>query len=102
VTTAVSVPPRVEVIGQPGQHADEVLTAHALAFAAGLHRAFNVRRQRLLADRVERQARFATGELPDFLPNTAHVRADREWRVALAPPDLEARIAILHVLLRGK
>jgi malate synthase len=91
MTTAVTAPPGVEVIGPSGPHSEEVLTAHALAFAAGLHRSFDIRRQRLLADRAERQARFDAGELPDFLPNTAHVRADPDWRVAPAPADLDDR-----------
>jgi malate synthase len=68
-----------------------VLTPEALGFIASLHRSFNPRRVRLLADRSERQARFDAGELPDFLPNTAHVREDPEWRVAPAPPDLDDR-----------
>ena len=51
-------------------HADEVLTPEALGFVAQLHRSFNLRRQRLLGERRERQARFDAGELPDFLPNT--------------------------------
>jgi malate synthase len=81
----------VEVIGPTTPHADEVLTAEALAFVASLHQSFNPRRLLLLADRSERQARFDAGELPDFLPNTAHVRADRDWQVAPAPADLEDR-----------
>ena len=89
MTEVLAAPPGVEVIGSPTTHGEEVLTPHALAFAAGLHRSFNVRRQRLLADRAARQARFDAGELPDFLPNTAHVRADAGWRVAPAPADPE-------------
>jgi malate synthase len=69
----------------------EVLTPEALGFVAQLHRSFNPRRQRLLADRAQRQARFDAGELPDFLPNTAHVREDETWRVAPAPADLDDR-----------
>jgi malate synthase len=72
-------------------HADEVLTQEALGFVAQLHRAFNQRRLRLLGDRRERQARFDAGELPDFLPNTLHVREDADWRVAPAPADLDDR-----------
>jgi malate synthase len=81
----------VQVIGPPHDYADEVLTPEALAFIASLHRSFNPRRLRLLADRSERQARLDAGELPDFLPNTAHVRDDPSWRVAPAPPDLDDR-----------
>ncbi|HEX6655250.1 MAG TPA: malate synthase A [Candidatus Limnocylindria bacterium] len=72
-------------------HADEVLTEAALGFVAQLHRSFNQRRLRLLGDRRERQARFDAGELPDFLPNTLHVREDADWRVASAPADLDDR-----------
>ena len=88
--TAVEVA-GVHVTAQPAVHGDEVLTPEALGFVAQLHRSFNPKRQRLLADRAERQARFDAGELPDFLPNTLHVREDDTWRVAPTPPDLEDR-----------
>jgi malate synthase len=83
--------PGVEVIGSQTSHASDVLTPEALGFVAQLHRSFNQRRQRLLGERRERQARFDAGELPDFLPNTRHVRDDPDWRVAVAPPDLDDR-----------
>ena len=83
--------PGVQVIGSEAPHAADVLTAEALGFVAQLHRSFNLRRQRLLGERRERQARFDAGELPDFLPNTRHVRADPDWRVAPAPADLDDR-----------
>ncbi|MGH2462551.1 MAG: malate synthase A [Candidatus Limnocylindria bacterium] len=85
------LPAGVRVIAPPHDLADDVLTPDPLAFVASLHRSFNSRRLRLLADRSERQARFDAGELPDFLPNTAHVREDPSWRVAPAPPDLDDR-----------
>jgi malate synthase len=90
-STRVALPPGVEVTGPGGPHHDEVLTAHALAFVAGLHRSFDTRRRRLLADRAARQARFDAGELPAFLDNTDHVRADLDWQVAPAPADLDDR-----------
>ena len=58
---------------------------------AQLHRSFSRRRQRLLGERRDRQARFDAGELPDFLPNTHEVRSDPDWRVAPAPADLDDR-----------
>jgi malate synthase len=70
---------------------DRVLTDEALAFVAGLHRDFNPERTRLLAARGERMVRLEAGELPDFLPNTASVRDDRDWRVAETPADLQDR-----------
>ena len=78
-------------ITAPTEHAADVLTPEALGFVAQLHRSFNQRRLRLLGDRRERQARFDAGELPDFLPNTLHVREDPDWRVAAAPADLDDR-----------
>ena len=72
-------------------HAETVLTPEALGFVAQLHRSFNPRRQRLLGERRDRQARFDAGELPTFLPNTHEVRSDPDWRVAPAPADLDDR-----------
>lgn len=74
-----------------------VLTPPALAFLAGLQRAFNARRLELLAKRVERQTAIDAGTLPDFLPETAHIRSDRSWRVAPIPADLQRR----HVEITG-
>jgi malate synthase len=68
----------------------DILTPEALAFVAGLHRRFDGRRQELLAARVERQKAFDAGELPDFLPETAHIRAG-DWSVAPIPADLMDR-----------
>jgi malate synthase len=79
------------VSGIPPSHASEVLTPPALAFVASLHRSFNSRRLELLAARAERQLRFDAGELPGFLPETAAIRDDPAWGVALAPADLDDR-----------
>ncbi len=77
---------------KPSRHlrAAEVLSEEALGFLAALHRRFDESRKALLAARDERQARFDAGELPDFLADTADLRA-AEWRVAPAPPDLQDR-----------
>jgi malate synthase len=66
----------------------EVLSEEALAFVAGLHRAFDQTRQELLGGRVERQDRIRGGEMPDFLEETRNIREDPGWRVAPAPGDL--------------
>jgi malate synthase len=65
----------------------EILTTEALAFLARLHRAHDARRRELLALRDTRQARFNEGAMPDFLPETAHIRAT-EWTIAPQPHDL--------------
>ena len=77
-------------ITRQSDHADEVLTPAALNFVAELHRHFNPERERLLADRRQRQARIDAGEMPDFLPNPIESR-DPNWRVASAPPDFDDR-----------
>jgi malate synthase len=69
---------------------ETVLTPEALALVAKLHRAFEPRRQQLLAARVERTQRLDAGERPDFLAETAHVRAG-DWKVAPIPPALHCR-----------
>jgi malate synthase len=84
-------PPTIELPEAGTPHGDEVLAREALAFVADLHDRFDPIRQRLLADRTDRQAAFDAGELPDFLPDTAEIRNDPSWRVASAPADLDDR-----------
>jgi len=83
-------PNRVQVTGPAVADGERILTPEALAFVAGLHRAFDGRRRELLAARAARQADFDAGRLPDFLPETAEVRTG-DWRVAPPPPDLNDR-----------
>ena len=93
-STGREVVPGVSVQG-PRRPGDEgVLTSEALAFVADLQRRFDGRRRELLAARVERQARLDAGELPDFLPATAAVRAG-DWTVAPLPaPLIDRRVEI--------
>jgi malate synthase len=67
-----------------------VLTEDALDFVADLHERFDLRRLALLEKRVERQARFDAGELPDFRDDTRGIR-ESEWSVSPAPADLQDR-----------
>src|SRR3982751_5674686 len=69
---------------------ETVLTLPALELVARLHRAFEPRRQQLLAARVERTQRLDAGERPDFLPETANIRAG-DWKVAPIPKALHCR-----------
>ncbi len=73
-----------------GERNETILSSEALAFVAELERQFGDRRERLLANRKERQHRLLAGEVPDFLPDTQDVR-DADWQVAEAPPDLADR-----------
>jgi malate synthase len=70
--------------------ADDVLTPDAVAFLTDLERTFGERRRELLARRAERLGRLGSGELPDFLAETADVRAG-EWRVAPYPEEIADR-----------
>jgi malate synthase len=70
--------------------AADVLTRDAVAFLTDLQREFGPRREELLARRAERLARLRAGELPDFLPDTAAVRAG-DWRVAPTPSEIADR-----------
>ena len=57
---------------------------------ANLHRAFEARRQSLLAARAARQREFDGGLLPDFLPETKSLR-EADWTVSPQPADLQDR-----------
>ena len=69
---------------------EQILTPEALDLVAKLTRAFEPRRQELLAARVERAKRLDAGERPDFLAETAHIRAG-DWSIAPIPKALECR-----------
>ena len=74
---------------------DDVLTTDAVSFLTDLEREFGERRRELLARRAERLRRLtggglASGELPDFLPDTAGVRGG-EWRIAPFPEEIADR-----------
>ncbi|GAB6195391.1 malate synthase A [Lysobacter xanthus] len=79
----------IEVLGR-AEAQDALLTPAALAFLGGLHRRFEGRRQQRLAARRARQSAFDVGGLPDFRPDTAHIRS-AAWRVAPLPAALQDR-----------
>ncbi|MCB9038845.1 MAG: malate synthase A [Lewinellaceae bacterium] len=64
-----------------------ILSLEAQQFLLELHRRFNARRQELLARRDGRQEEINQGKMPDFLPETRHIR-ESEWTVAPLPADL--------------
>src|SRR5574339_791698 len=81
------LPQGVSISGRVTPEFAQILTPEALAFVAKLHRKFETRRQELLARRAARQKEFDAGKLPDFLAETAQVRAG-DWKVAPQPKDL--------------
>ncbi|HYZ82535.1 MAG TPA: malate synthase A [Solirubrobacteraceae bacterium] len=80
----------LELRGHTEPAFDAVLSPTALEFISELHAEFEDRRQELLRARVQRRARLAEGEMPDFLPATEKVRAG-DWRVAPVPEALRQR-----------
>ncbi|HEY9133272.1 MAG TPA: malate synthase A, partial [Dyella sp.] len=76
-----------QVVGRPRPEHQAILTPAALAFLGLLHRRFDARRQYLLGQRRERQARYDAGSLPDFREDTRGIR-ESNWRVAAIPAAL--------------
>jgi malate synthase len=74
----------VAILGAVNNEHRKILTKEACAFLAILHRTFNPTRKALLQRRIDRQAEIDKGHLPDFLPETKHIRENAAWKGA--PP----------------
>src|SRR5438552_3814506 len=83
--------PGVEIKAPVTVEMSRVLTPEALEFVAKLAREFQPAREKLLARRVERQGEIDSGVMPDFLASTKNIRADKSWKVAPIPADLQDR-----------
>ncbi|KAM3455708.1 hypothetical protein MY3296_002126 [Beauveria thailandica] len=81
----------VNVLGKVDQVHKKILTPQALTFLALLHRSFNSTRKNLLESRKIRQAELDRGVLPDFLPETKHIRENATWKGAPPAPGLVDR-----------
>lgn len=88
--STLHIPAGMEIRGEIKPGFDTVLTPEALALVAKLSRAFEPRRQQLLAARADRARRMDKGERPDFLADTAHIR-DGDWKIAPIPQALACR-----------
>src|SRR5579859_8094714 len=86
----------IQLLAEPSESANRVLTPEALVFLAGLHRKFNPIREDLLRRRAQRQAQLDAGASFEFPAETAAQRAS-DWQVAPAPADLQRR----HVEITG-
>ncbi|WP_455282644.1 malate synthase A [Cupriavidus necator] len=87
---AITLPAGMKITGEILPAYEDILTPEALALVDKLHRAFEPRRQELLAARVARAKRLDAGEIPDFLPETKSIR-EADWKVAPVPKALELR-----------
>ncbi|TME13800.1 MAG: malate synthase A [Chloroflexi bacterium] len=83
-------PEGIEIRGPITPEFAEILTPEAMAFVATLVRAFTGRREELLQKRIQRQAEIDAGKMPDFLPETEHVR-EGSWTIDPIPRDLQER-----------
>ena len=88
MATTDSILQGVNVAGTINDFNGKILSKDALAFLALLHRSFNGTRKDLLQRRVIRQAELDKGSLPDFLPETRHIRENDAWRGAKPAPGL--------------
>ena len=81
----------VAILGSIKDEYKKILTPEATAFLALLHKTFNSTRKTLLQRRVIRQQEFDKGNLPDFLPETKHIRDNDAWKGAPPAPGLVDR-----------
>jgi malate synthase len=90
--SSLQTPDGVEVTGEVDAEGAAILTPEALELVAQLHRTFDARRRELLQARIDRQAALDAGEKPDFLAETADIRAG-DWTIAPQPEDMLRRRA---------
>jgi malate synthase len=81
----------VKILGALNDKTRQILSKDAAVFLALLHRTFNKTRKQLLERRMIRQAELDKGNLPDFLPETRHIRENDAWKGAPPAPGLVDR-----------
>ncbi|MDP4084033.1 MAG: malate synthase A [Bacillota bacterium] len=77
----------IKVVGAIKPAYDEILTTEALHFIEQLEVLFGERRLELLQYRKKREKELNQGKMPDFLPETKHIR-EGEWTIFPLPQDL--------------
>uniref|UniRef100_A0A674MFZ4 malate synthase n=1 Tax=Takifugu rubripes TaxID=31033 RepID=A0A674MFZ4_TAKRU len=71
---------------------EALFTSDSLQFLYELVSTFDKEVDQVLRQRVSRKAHIdLSGELPDFLESSAHIRSDPDWRVKPVPPRLQRR-----------
>ncbi|GKT41268.1 malate synthase, glyoxysomal [Colletotrichum spaethianum] len=81
----------VSILGAGNEASRRILTKDAVKFLAVLHCSFETTRKNLLKLREQRQIETDKGRLPDFLPETKHIRDDKNWKGAAPAPGLVDR-----------
>ncbi|SKC65346.1 malate synthase A [Krasilnikoviella flava] len=87
----MELPDGLTITAEIGERDTEVLTPAALDLIVTLQRELGGRRLELLEARQRRRQALADGGTLDFLPETAHIRADDSWTVAAPAPGLVDR-----------
>src|ERR1700737_3747880 len=87
---ALQLPAGMEIKADIKPGYEKALTTEALALLAKLSRAFEPRRQELLATRAERAKRLDAGGRLEFLPQNKDIR-EGSWTIAPIPQALECR-----------
>src|SRR6266568_591568 len=90
MTNQTTYPDGIEITGPITPEFAEILTPDAMSFVATLIRTFSDRREELLQKRAQRQSLLNSGVMPDFLPETEHIRKG-SWTIAPVPQDLQDR-----------
>ncbi|PSL50867.1 malate synthase [Salsuginibacillus halophilus] len=80
----------LKVTGEIPEKYSHILTEEALQFLAGLAEKFETKRHEIFQERKEVQAAINERKLPDFLPDTEHIR-NSDWTIASLPEDLQDR-----------
>ena len=80
----------IEVSGPVTEAFGQILTPEALQFVGALAREFDGRRVDLLERRKQVQQAIDSGQFPDFLAETRHIR-EGDWKIASVPADLQDR-----------
>lgn len=89
-TQTCAYPSGVQIKGEVTPEYAEILTPEALQFIAKMERQFAPAREAILQQREIRQAEIHAGKMPDFLPETEHIR-NSDWTIAPVPKDLQDR-----------
>ena len=90
MSASPSLPKGISIQAQIPPDYASILTPEALEFVAALARRFQPTRERLLAQRISRQADLDRGIKPDFLSATRSIR-ESEWTIAPIPAELADR-----------
>lgn len=80
----------IEIVGALDQSQQAILNEDVQVFLTALHQRFAVPLASCMASRAARQREIDAGKLPQFLPETEHIRQG-DWKIASIPLALQDR-----------